>query len=97
MWSFFASLILGLAVGYRVPLSKRAVRWAGHGTTLGLLVLLFTMGIKIGMNSEIFENLQTIGLRASVLALSAVVGSLLLLLMWERKFPFSVSEEGDEG
>ncbi len=96
MWSFFASLLLGLAVGYRIPLSQRALHWAGRGTTAGLMLLLFTMGVKIGMNAEIFANLQTMGLRAGVLAGAAVIGSFLCLLLWEKFFwKSSTAEEGE--
>ncbi len=86
MWSFFVSLGLGLAVGYRIPLSKKALQWAGTGTTAGLFLLLFTMGVKIGMNEEIFRNLQTMGIRAGVLSGAAVGGSLLFILILERVF-----------
>ena len=96
MWSFFISLLLGVAVGYRVPLSKRVVKWAGNGTTAGLLLLLFTMGAKIGMNDEIFLNLQTMGMRAAVLAGAAVAGSLILIFFWEKyAWKVQASEEGD--
>jgi uncharacterized transporter YbjL len=95
MWGFFTSLIVGLVVGYRVPLSKRVLGWAGAGTNGGLVVLLFTMGVKIGMNAEIFDNLRTIGLHAALLSVGAVTGSLVLLTIWERKFSSRSPQEVD--
>jgi|GEM_PF-1511317 uncharacterized membrane protein YbjE (DUF340 family) len=95
MWAFFASLAAGLLIGYSIPLSAGFVRWAGKGTTIGLVLLLLTMGAKIGMDPDIFGNLQRIGLQAGILAVAAVAGSIVALRILEAG-PFkSLFHEGD--
>jgi hypothetical protein len=62
----------------------------------GIDVAAFHNGVKIGMNDEIFRNLQTMGLRAAVLAGAAVAGSLILIFLWEKfAWKSQASEEAD--
>lgn len=47
-------------------------------TMFGLIVLLFSMGLGIGSNSDLLNNLDTLGLQAFLLALGSVLGSIIV-------------------
>lgn len=80
MWMLIASLAVGLALGrlsrrWDNPRTDRFIGWA---QTACLVFLLFMMGLKTGLLDGVFTALPTLGLRALVLTLGAVAGSILL-------------------
>ena len=52
--------------------SNRLMMWAVY-------VLLFFLGISVGSNSEIIDNIPSLGFQALVLALAALLGSLVTI------------------
>lgn len=75
-WAFVA-LVLGVVAGASDLLPAISLTWLSRLTTLGLSLLLFTMGAQIGANPLVLASLQTLGLQAAALAISTVFGSLL--------------------
>lgn len=51
---------------------------------LCLMVLLFAMGISLGMNEKIIQSFATIGFRGIVFGLSTIVMSILLVHLASR-------------
>jgi uncharacterized transporter YbjL len=86
MWLILGALALGVLVGYSDILPKGIFKWTNKITMVGLAVLLFTMGISIGSNNEILGNLNTLGLKAFLLALGSVIGSIFLAWFLQNKF-----------
>lgn len=87
MWTVIVALTVGFGFGL-LPGAKRwqaANRWL---STIGLFTLLGSMGAELGGNRSVMASLPKIGLSAAVLAILAVVGSVLLtlpLLPWLRQ------------
>jgi uncharacterized membrane protein YbjE (DUF340 family) len=75
-WAFVA-LVAGVLAGATGLLPASLLTWLSRLTTLGLSLLLFTMGAQIGANPVVLDNLQTLGLQAAALAISTVTGSLM--------------------
>jgi uncharacterized membrane protein YbjE (DUF340 family) len=75
-WAFVA-LVLGVVAGATGLLPAIFLPWLSRLTTLGLALLLFTMGAQIGANPLLLASLQTLGLQAAALAISTVLGSIL--------------------
>jgi len=75
------SLGLGIAVGYLRPLSPGQARVAGAVTTVGLFILLVSMGAQLGSNDEVLAGLGRMGLQAIVLAGFSVLGSVLAVYL----------------
>lgn len=71
----FVSLILGGLIGYFKFIPEPLEKHLGSLTTLGLVILLFSMGIMIGTDERIFSMITTISLQAFLLAAGAVLGS----------------------
>lgn len=83
-------LYLGIcAAGYlaAIPLRKMkgGLYWLGTLQTIAVLLLVFTMGARIGANDEIVENLGTYGLYALIFVAGTMAGSLLFVSFVRRR------------
>lgn len=103
-WLIFFSIGLGFLIGYSSLLNRRLIRYNKYLTNGGLLILLFSMGAKIGMDDQVLSQISQIGFKAFLFALSAIVGSVLMVYIFFKKDSksykndsFSSGEnEGDE-
>ena len=77
-------MLLGVFTGYL--LKNYQLRWVQKWIMLAIWLLLFLLGIAVGTNGEIMNNLDTIGLKGSILALGGVSGSVILAWVVYRFF-----------
>ena len=77
--------VVGVATG--VLLKKRHVdiKWSGKVQTAMLVVLLFTMGARLGSNRDVMSKLDSIGIISFVITISIMVFSVLGIFL-TRKF-----------
>lgn len=87
MFTFIATIFVGLLAGYLLRNIKALQRLAAP-INYTILLLLFFMGISIGGNPTILQNLSTLGLQAAVIALAGTAGSIVLGAV-VYKFAFS--------
>ena len=87
MWLIIVALGLGGLVGYLNILPVRFLPYLSRGTSAAIVVLLFTMGAKIGTNGELLGALGILGYRAFILASGAVVGSVAVIWFLEHRWP----------
>ena len=79
MIEIILALVLGIVIGkliHRRGLKKQVATF----TLLGVMALLFVMGVLIGSNGDVLTNLPTLGGQALVLAVMCSLGSVLLSL-----------------
>ena len=76
MLKIIGIMLGGVLTGYL--LRNRRLGWVSKGITVAIWVLLFLLGIAVGNNEEILNNLDTIGWQAVVLSAGAVLGSVVL-------------------
>ncbi|MDE6451497.1 MAG: lysine exporter LysO family protein [Odoribacter sp.] len=69
-------MLAGVCCGF--CLRKRNLKWVSYGVTIAIWVLLFSLGISVGNNEAILNNLDTIGWQALVMSTVAVLGSVVL-------------------
>ncbi|HKM39983.1 MAG TPA: LysO family transporter [bacterium] len=79
MLTVILSLSAGAVVGYWGILKNKASYIAGPVATVGVMLLLFFMGAKIGSDGEIMAGLGVMGLEALTYAVAAIVGSIALV------------------
>ena len=72
-------MLLGVLKNYQL-------RWVQKWIMLAIWLLLFLLGIAVGTNGEIMNNLDTIGLKGLILALGGVSGSVILAWVVYRFF-----------
>lgn len=67
-------------------LRKKKLGWVSQFIMVAIWILLLLLGIAVGHNEEILNNLDTIGWQALVMSLGAVAGSVLLASVVYRYF-----------
>lgn len=79
MYFYIAFMLFGALVGYheKVPVSIK--RHNAKLQTLCLIVLILTIGFEIGSNGEVLLALRAIGLKAAVISLLSVLGTVLCI------------------
>jgi len=65
-------------VGYLLRSRTKLIKTVNETTLWIIFILLFFMGISVGSNNDIMQNLDTIGMRGLQIALVTVLGSVLL-------------------
>ena len=85
-------LLTGFLIGYFKFLGKWIFQLAGYITTFGLVILLASMGAKIGMDSKILSQLDQIGLQAFFMAVGSIIGSIILVKIFSLKFGAKIEE-----
>lgn len=76
MFSIISTMFLGIGIGY-VLRNWSILQKTEKTISLTIFLLLFILGVSIGSNSLIVNNLGKFGWQAIVLAVSGVLGSLI--------------------
>lgn len=88
-------LALGAFIGNRKLLKDSIMKKLDHIQTLALLLLLFIMGISIGMDRDVITSFATIGIQAIILAVFSVIFSILGVKLVSKKL-LTIEEEREE-
>lgn len=91
MFIVIGTMIGGIVAGYLLR-RVRGLTFLKKLPTLFIFLLLFSLGITVGSNKLIINNLSTIGLNALLISVGALAGSLLLSTLLYRKY-FKKEEE----
>lgn len=86
MFVVIGLMFAGMLIGYLFK--RKEVTWIGKVITVLIWLLLFLLGIDVGSNQVIMSGLHTIGLEALLIAVAAVMGSVVgarLLWNWINK------------
>lgn len=69
-------IVAGIVAGALLRRQPRVVRLADHIALAAVFVLLFLLGLDMGSREDVITDLGSVGLRAGLIALAAMVGSL---------------------
>ena len=89
----------GMVIGYLLR-QKQAIFAVIDRVVMGIIfLLLFVLGISVGLNETVVSSIHIIGVKAVVLTLGAVAGSVSCCwIAWKLFFTESFSKEvTDEG
>lgn len=92
MSQILIALVLGAIIGYFVKLSPRGTKINGKLQQIGVIFLLFSMGVSIGADSDIIKNLPVIGLKAFLFAAATIGCSIIVVYILSEKFLVNKSE-----
>ena len=81
---YIALVVVGAFIGSRPALRDKKLVWLGKLQFVALMILIVTLGIKLGANEEVIASLGQIGLAALVITVLAMVGSLLAVYLLRR-------------
>ncbi|BEP29429.1 LysO family transporter [Helicovermis profundi] len=79
MLQIIIALVLGIIVGASFNLGDKIKKNISNLQTLGVVSLLFVMGISIGINPNIISELSNIGIKALVFALLTTIFSIIFV------------------
>ncbi len=74
-------MMAGVVLGYFLRKRKRLAAINDKLITYAIYLLLLLLGISIGSNKTIVANLPVLGVKALVVTIGAMVGSILLALL----------------
>lgn len=79
-------MFLGMIIGYFIRNKENLVKINDKLIMYSIFLLLFLLGIAMGNNEQIMSNLGSIGLHAFIIAIGALLGSILLAYFVEKVF-----------
>ena len=68
-------MVCGIILGY--AFKERNLKFVQKLINYTIFLLLFLLGITVGANEDVMNNLDSIGLEALLIALAAIAGSIL--------------------
>lgn len=92
---YLVILIIGAFIGSKNWLKDSIMKKLDHIQTFSLLLLLFIMGISIGMDRDVITSFASIGMQAVVLAVFSVIFSVLGVKI-VSKHVFTLKEKREE-
>lgn len=84
MLILFTCLLAGVAVGWWKLLPKSILDQAGRGMMIGVMFLLLTMGLRIGVDKDTLSQLGAYGLQALGFAIFTILGSVGTVILLEK-------------
>ncbi|MFO8235641.1 MAG: LysO family transporter [Bacteroidales bacterium] len=73
-------LIVGITIGFFITNTKM-IHLVGKLIDITIFILLFFLGISVGVNDKIISNFDSIGLQAFLVTLAATVGSIAVSVL----------------
>ncbi len=80
----FLALFFGVVIGFLGFLPQKFVKLTGRLSFAGVVVLIGSMGARIGFDPGLMQSLAMFGWQALVLAITAVLGSLTVVWLLEK-------------
>ncbi|MBN2663254.1 MAG: LysO family transporter [Bacteroidales bacterium] len=76
----------GLLIGYLLKGEKKIEKWLDKLIMIAIFLLLFFIGIDVGANELIINNLHKIGFNALILTIGGVLGTILMSTIVYKKY-----------
>lgn len=94
MFSIVMTMLAGVLIGHFLRNGKR-VEKIEKSTSITIFVLLFVLGLSVGSNNVIIDNLGRFGWQAAVIAILGMGGSIIAARIVFQLF-FKKGEEKNE-
>ncbi|MCD8235328.1 MAG: lysine exporter LysO family protein [Prevotellaceae bacterium] len=83
MFRILLLLLIGTGIGFMLRNSTTLVHGIEKSTRYTIFLLLFILGISIGSNRSIIDNLGSVGLEAFTVAFLGIAGSFLAVSLFK--------------
>ncbi len=70
-------MTIGMILGFFISNKTKWIKLNEKLTSWAIYLLLFWLGISVGENDKIIDNIPTIGLQAVVITIGSLLGSLI--------------------
>lgn len=90
-------MIAGIFTGVLIHRKNQLIKINDRLITIAIYVLLFLLGISVGLNKTILNNIEILGFQALIITLGAVTGSVLVAwLIYKFFFQYQPINTQDE-
>ncbi len=79
MITVLLTMLSGILLGFVLNKKPKILQVNDKLITWAIYILLFLLGISVGLNKTIVENLDKIGVQAIIITMGAISGSVLML------------------
>ncbi len=86
---YLAMTFVGYLVGSKLRNSEKKFSWTGTVQLIAIILLVFTMGSRIGADKSIVDSLSTIGITAFVTVVLALAGSVGTVFLVRKLLGFN--------
>ena len=90
---YIAAVALGAWLGSRPRVRARPLPWLGKLQLAALMILIVSLGVKLGADDEVIDSLGQIGWTAFLITVAAMTGSVLALWLL-RRFVLRLDRQG---
>ena len=90
---YIAAVALGAWLGSRPGVRTRPLPWLGKLQLAALMILIVSLGVKLGADDEVIASLGQIGWTAFLITVAAMAGSVLALWLL-RRFVLRLDRQG---
>ncbi len=92
LWIIFISIMIGLLAGFIGWIPPGIQPYLDHLITYGVCLLVFSVGVNIGRNREVWHQMKVLGARVLLLPAGVVAGTLLGSLVVPLFIPIGLRE-----
>lgn len=85
---YLAVTLIGYFVGSKTRTSEKSLGWTGKVQLIAIIILVFTMGSRIGADKSIIASLDSIGVTALVITAFIFAGSVAFVFLTRKLFGF---------
>lgn len=71
-------MTVGIALGFLLQNKTKVIKLVDPSVNIAIYALLFLLGVSVGINQTIVSNLDTLGVKALLLMVGGVMGSVVL-------------------
>lgn len=75
---------IGALIGSKMFKQDREYNWVRYIQLIALIILIFTMGARIGADERVFQSMDIIGTSALVISLFAIIGSVFFVYIGRK-------------
>jgi uncharacterized membrane protein YbjE (DUF340 family) len=84
MITVIALVLAGALFGFLMRARAALLKSVNVLVNAAIYILLLLLGISVGSNKEIIQNLGTIGIKSSILTIGAVAGSIAVGVIFQK-------------
>jgi len=89
-------ITIGILLGWFDVLSYKTKLWLNRASLACLFLMLICLGAKIGCDSNLLAQIETLGKQAFVLGGSTIIGTMVMFYIIIKLFARDFDEEGGE-
>lgn len=86
MIELLAIMFLGMVLGYFLRNHSKFINMSNKLGIIIIYLLLFVLGISVGLNETVISKIDTIGLKALIITIGSLMGSLIFAYITYKLF-----------